>query len=188
MKPYASRSHEDMKTVLLHPDQTGPEIHYYMIRGGSDKKNITIWEPGIIGDEYIKSFGHYHVGNLEETYKILSGEGIIILQWRKKDESGKYIDDQIEKMMVRHVKSGDEVFIPAEAGHLMINIGLTWLVTEDSSPVNFENKNEASMPGHADYEPLRKLHGAAVYIINQNGTPTIKQNPNYSSVPNVTIE
>ena len=37
-----------------------------MIRGGTDKRNITVWEPGTVGGEYIKAYGHYHVGDLNE--------------------------------------------------------------------------------------------------------------------------
>ena len=68
LKPFADRSHEKMKEVLMHPEAQGPEIHYYMIRGGKDKKNITVWEVGTVGGEYIKTYGHYHVGTLDETY------------------------------------------------------------------------------------------------------------------------
>ena len=83
IKPFAERSHEKMKDVLYKPDSSGPEIHYYMIRGGSDKTNITVWESGTVSGEYIKAYGHYHIGNLEETYKVLQGEGIVILQERE---------------------------------------------------------------------------------------------------------
>ena len=38
LNPYASRKHEEMKEVLMSPDASGPTTHYYMIRGGKDKK------------------------------------------------------------------------------------------------------------------------------------------------------
>ena len=38
IQPYAARTHEKMKEVLMNPEASGPELHYYMIRGGSDKK------------------------------------------------------------------------------------------------------------------------------------------------------
>ena len=44
-KHYASRTHEKMQEVLMDPAGKGPAIHYYMIRGGVDQKNITVWEP-----------------------------------------------------------------------------------------------------------------------------------------------
>ncbi len=72
-----------MKDVLMTPRADGPKVHYYMIRGGKDKKNITVWESGTVGGEYIKSYGHYHVGNLSETYEVLAGEGYVLLQRRR---------------------------------------------------------------------------------------------------------
>src|SRR3989344_5015741 len=88
-KHYAARSHEKMKEVLMHPDAEGPAVHYYMIRGGKDQKNITVWEPGKVGEEYIKTYGHYHVGNLEENYSILLGEGIALLPKSGEEKKGE---------------------------------------------------------------------------------------------------
>ena len=115
MKSYASRSHTEMKDVLMNPDSSGPEIHYYMIRGGNDKTNITVWESGVVGNEYIKTYGHYHVGNLEETYTVLQGEGIIILQ-------GKIVDDGVETFKAIKVKAGDKVHIPKNTPSAHINL------------------------------------------------------------------
>jgi glucose-6-phosphate isomerase len=186
--PYASRSHEEMKDVLMQPDANGPLIHYYMIRGGTDKTNITVWEPGQIGEEYIKSYGHYHVGKLDETYTILAGQGLVILQQRATDDAGNPIDDKITDFKIVKVKTGDKVFIPSGMGHLAINTGDTWLVTSDDSPVNFDEKDAVKAPGHADYSPFKKLHGAAFYIINKNGQPSLIKNPNYKQVPTKTLD
>ncbi len=187
MKPYAERTHEKMKEVLLDPEATGPEIHYYMIRGGEGKTNITVWEPGVVGGEYIKAYGHYHVGNLQETYTILEGEGYVVMQTRKTGSDGQPIDDEIETFDAYKVKAGDSVFIPSGCGHYAVNTGKTWLVTSDQSPVDFKEKDPISLPGHADYEPFKKLHGAAYYIIEKNGTPTFMKNPHYKVVPDVTL-
>lgn len=183
MKNYAARTHTEMKEVLMEPKAPGPEIHYYMIRGGTKKTNITVWEAGTVGHEYIKSYGHYHIGKLDETYTVLEGEGIIIMQTRKIDEKGKPIDDEIEFFRAVPVKAGDKVFIPSGAGHLAINTGKTWFVTADDSPVNFEEKNPVSLPGHADYEPFRRLHGAAYYVIEKDGKPSLVKNTLYKKVP-----
>lgn len=163
----------------MHPDVTsGPEIHYYMIRGGKDKKNITVWETGTVGGEYIKTYGHYHVGKLDETYWILEGEGIVLLQ-KRKDEK----DDEIETFYAIPVKAGDSVFIPSGMGHLVVNTGKQWLVTSDDSPVNFEEADPVSLPGHADYEPVKRMHGFAYYCIEEDGKPTLVKNPNYKVIP-----
>lgn len=188
LKAFADRPHEKMKEVLMDPSAYGPEIHYYMIRGGKDKKNITVWETGTVGKEYIKTYGHYHVGDLDETYWVIYGEGIVLLQTRKKDQNGKPIDDEIETFKAINVKAGDHIFIPSETGHLVANIGKTWLVTADDSPVNFEEADPVSLPGHADYEPIKKLQGFAYYVVEKNGQPTLIKNPKYKLVPEASIE
>lgn len=185
---YASRTHDKMKEVLKSPEAKGPAIHYYMIRGGSAKTNITVWEPGTIGDEYIKAYGHYHVGTLEENYTILQGRGIIILQERALDAIGNPIDSEVASFKAISVKAGDKVHIPKNTGHLAINTGDVWLVTSDDSPVDFGESDPVGMPGHADYEPFRKLRGAAYYVVSKGGKPALVKNPNYSKVPEAKIQ
>ena len=75
------------------------------------------------------------------------------------------------------------MFIPSGMGHLVVDTGKEWLVTSDDSPVNFEEADPVSLPGHADYEPLKKLHGFAYYCIDQGGKPTLVKNPNYKVIP-----
>lgn len=183
LKPFADRPHEKMKEVLMRPDAEGPEIHYYMIRGGSDKTNITVWETGTIGGEYIKTYGHYHVGEIDETYHIIAGEGVILLQNRKMDPRGNPIDDEIESFYAIKVKVGDRVFIPSGTGHLAVNTGKVWFATSDDSPVNFEEKDPVSLPGHADYEPIKRLKGFAYYLVEDEGKPKLVKNENYKVVP-----
>ncbi len=187
-QPYAARKHEDMHDVLMHPDAAGPAIHYYMIRGGREKTNITVWEPGTINGEYIKSYGHYHRDDIQETYTILQGEGIVLLQERVIGADGKMIDDEIASVRAIKVKAGDRVVIPLRAGHLAINTGSTWLVTSDDSPVNFSEKDAISKPGHADYTPYQRLHGAAYYVVEKNGQSEFIKNPHYKTVPEVQVE
>ncbi len=180
IKPFAERGHEKMKEVLMNPEASGPAIHYYMIRGGSDKRNITIWEPGTIGGEYIKAYGHYHVGDLEEDYTILEGEGMILLQ-------SPIADGSVSSFKAIHVKTGNTIHIPKNTGHLALNTGKTWLVTSDNSPVNFEEKDAVSLPGHADYEVVKNMNGFAYYVIEQDGKPVFVKNPKYNNVPPVEL-
>ena len=185
--PYAERSHTKMKEILLSPKSSGPKIHYFMIRGGKNKTNITVLESGKIGKEYIKTYGHYHVGKIEETYTILQGRGFVIMQKRKKDKNGEPINTEIKNFKAIKIKAGDKIFIPSEWGHLLVNTGKTWLVSSDNSPVNFKNKNPVSMPGHADYEPFKRLRGAGYYVTEKNNRPCFQKNQNYSSVPEIKL-
>ena len=183
----ALRDHSKMKEVLLDPTAEGPKNHYYMIRGGSDIKNCTVWEFGKVGGEYIKTYGHYHVGDLDETYWIVWGEGIALLQKRAVDSMGKPIDDEIEDFKAIKVKAGDKVYMPKDYGHLLVNIGSTYFITMDDSPVYFEEVDPISLPGHADYEPIKKLQGFAYYVIEENRQPKLIMNPRYKKVPPATI-
>lgn len=178
--PYAARTHEKMQEVLMNPEAPGPAIHYYMIRGGKHKKNITIWETGTVGGEYIKTYGHYHVGQLDETYWIIQGEGIALLQKRAVVD-GIERADVIEEFIAKPVKAGDSVYMPPGYGHLLVNTGSEWFATTDDSPVEGSGDN-ASMPGHADYEPVKAMQGFAYYVVEHEGKPALVKNPRYAEV------
>ncbi len=160
------------------PDASGPPVHYYMIRGGTDMRNVTVWEPGTVGGEYIKTYGHYHIGQLDETYWILLGDGVVLQQ--------KLIDAadpaRVELFRAIVVKPGDSVYMPPGHGHLVANIGKTYLVTADDSPVNFGDKDPVSMPGHADYEMVKQMRGFAYYVVEHDGKPALVKNPLYTEV------
>lgn len=184
---YAERTHEKMQDVLMDPAAQGPAVHYHMVRGGSDQRNITVWEPGLVGQEYIKTYGHYHVGKLDETYWVIFGEGIVLVQKRAVDSSDNPVDDQIEKAYAVHVKPGDAIFIPAEWGHLVANISKTFFATADDSPVNFGDDDPVSLPGHADYEAVKRMQGFCYYIVEKDGEPVLVKNPKYKKVPEINI-
>lgn len=184
-KHYAARLHEKMQEVLMDPDAVGPSIHYYMIRGDMRNgrgNNVTIWEPGTIGGEYIKTYGHYHIGKLDETYIFISGVGIALLQKLAVDEKENMIPDIVEEFKAIPVKVGDELFIPASYGHLVANTGSDFLVTSDDSPVNFGEVNPASLPGHADYELVKQMRGFAFYIVENNNKPALVKNKLYKEI------
>lgn len=176
-EPYAGRTHEQMKDVLAHPDAAGPAIHYYMIRGGSQKKNVTVLETGTVGGEYIKTYGHYHIGDLDETYWFAAGEGIV-LQQKLADPAQPGI---VEECKAIRVKAGESVYMPPGYGHLMVNTGDTWLVMIDDSPVAGAG-DSASMPGHADYETVKRMRGFAYYVVEKDGAPALARNPLYEEI------
>ncbi len=181
-KHYAARTHEKMKEVLMDPNGVGPAIHYYMIRGGVEQKNVTVWEPGTISGEYIKTYGHYHVGELSETYWIVYGQGVALLQKLKENNEGEIIIDEVEDFRAVPVKSGDKIYMPPKYGHLVVNTGKTYFVTVDDSPVYFDDPDPAGLPGHADYEPVKKMRGFAYYVVEHNGQPALKKNLLYKNI------
>ena len=183
---YASRTQEKMRQALMNPAAVGPEIHYHMIRGGNNQ-NVTVWERGKVGNEYIKTYGHYHVGDISETYRVLYGEGIAVVQKRVAGANGTPINDEIEGIYVVHIKSGDALYMPSGWGHLVANIGNGFLVTIDDSPVSFDKADPVSLPGHADYEAVKAMQGFAYYVVEEEGKPSLVKNPKYRKVPEVEI-
>jgi oxalate decarboxylase/phosphoglucose isomerase-like protein (cupin superfamily) len=184
---YASRTYEKMKDVLMDPSAETPFVHYHMIR--SHEGNITIWEKGLVGkdNEYVKTYGHYHIGKLDETYRVLCGEGIAIAQLRATDSNGNPIDDEIETAYAVRVKPGDEIYFAPNWGHLVVNTSNGFFATIDDSPVNFGKADEASLPGHADYESVKKMHGFCYYVVEKEGKPTLVKNSLYKKIPEIQI-
>ena len=179
-KHLATRTNEQMQKVLMNPQAAGPEVHYYMIRGGSRQRNITVWEPGTVGGEYIKTFGHYHVGNLEETYWIVEGQGVLLMQKLAGDEA-----DNVDEFKAQAVKAGDSIHIPSGFGHLVANTGPTFLVTVDDSPVDFSEADPSSLPGHADYSKVEAMQGFAFYVVEHDGRPALVKNSRYRQIGSV---
>ncbi len=187
MNPYAPRTHEEMKEVLLDKNATGPAIHYHMIRGGKEKRNVTTWECGTIGTEFIKAYGHYHVDGIPETYWIKQGQGILLLQKRIMLD-GKPQNDKLESCTAIYVKAGDEINIPGDEGHTMVNIGNTWLVTVDDSPIAGTTPEEISKPAHADYSAIKSLQGFGYYATKSaDGTAQFVPNEHYMELPPIQV-
>ena len=165
----------------MDPSAAGPKEHYYMIRGGSDMRNVTVMEVGTVGGEYIKTYGHYHIGDLQETYWFVFGEGIVLKQ-KLAEENGVPQPDRVEEFVAQKVKAGDSAHMPPGYGHLILNTGKTYLVMIDDSPVDFSGGDSVSMPGHADYEMVKKMRGFAYYVVEHNGQPALVKNKLYKEI------
>lgn len=181
-KHLATRTQEAMRPVMMTPDADGPAVWYYMIRGGKDQHNVTVWEPGTAGGEYIKTYGHYHVGQLDETYTIAEGQGVLLMQKLAQSADGQLDPLHVTEFKAIPVKAGDKQFIPAGYGHLVVNTGSTYLVTIDDSPVDFDERDPVSLPGHADYQLVKQAKGFAFYVVEHDGQPALLKNPTYRTV------
>lgn len=171
MSQMSARNLEKMKEVLMEPDALGPEEMYFMIRG---IPNITIWNPGKVGKEYVKTYGHYHKHNEPESYLVLHGEGIFLMQ-----KMGK-TDDEVVDIKIQKAKVGDVVDIPIGWGHVACNIGKKFLVTADNAPADAEHNQN-------DYTAIQRMHGFAYYILEENGKPALVKNPKYKKIPEINI-
>ncbi|MBE8540527.1 glucose-6-phosphate isomerase family protein [Geoglobus acetivorans] len=171
----------DLKPVLRQPDELKDNFPaYFMYRDayltGEDWEKIkeaglrydyTITPPAVIGDEYIKTYGHYHpkAGKLSfpEVYQVIEGKALFIIQKRSNE------DDQIEDVVAVEVEEGEIIIVPPEYGHVMVNRTDRRLVTS-----NWVCRNFSSI-----YEPYTNLRGACYYLTRLGWV----KNTNYAAVP-----
>lgn len=172
--PTSQRSLEEMKPVLREKNSKGPSICYSVYRGIDDpeapigtRADITVLPPGKIGDEYNKTHGHYHIGEDVETYKVLSGDGIIIMQ------RPNFNFESVEAVRLVRMPVNQQIEIPKGWGHTLINLGSSPLVA-----INYESPEIENL-----YAGYVKKQGAAYYVIEKMGKLELEINKNYGEVP-----
>jgi glucose-6-phosphate isomerase, archaeal len=166
---------------------------YYMYRGVSLTEDITklakanlryditLLQPGIIGNEYIKTIGHVHPisalsiqkNTFTEVYSVLYGSAIYILQkfsCSSLSNPGAPSSQEIEDLILIEASAGDCIYIPSHYGHVTVNIGSEPLIMANVLYSHFQSI----------YEPYKRLKGAAAYILKDGDKPyKIIKNENY---------
>ena len=153
---YSTRSVEQLKDVLMDPKKAHPEgVVYYMFRDvyghGSLRYDVTVIPPRMFGEEYVKTYGHYHSEAKEgksypELYQILNGEAIFVMQTPHRDGSMDVI--------ITKCKKGDVIFVPPNYGHVMIN---------PSHSSTLVSANIVSNSFSSEYGDYKENHGGAYY-------------------------
>lgn len=165
MKLLTYRTLDNLKPILRNPSISGSNNIVYEVHtnlGDAQWVNQTTIQSGHLGQEYTKTFGHYHTTNHEpELYRVKSGEGILVLQKKR-------------EVLLVHAKTGDQILINPEYGHSWSNIGSEPLVLLDNW--SFGHSDE-------DYAFIAKHHGMAYYIVEENGQPKAVANTNYLESP-----
>ncbi len=167
VKPDVRRLY-DMKKVIYDKEwlKTAPNFKlYYMYREVKEKDglkyNITIIPPRMLGKEFVKTKGHYHIGKYGELYIVLKGKAIYLLQ---KEKNGK-----IEDVYYVKAKKGDYIIIPPDYGHITINPSLEELKMADWS----------SKKCKSDYKSIERKKGGCYYYTKSGWV----KNKNYKKVP-----
>ena len=138
---------------------------YLMYRGVKLKKDaatfkkrglqydITVINPGLVGNEFIKTIGHRHPLKPKtktaypEIYEVIYGNTLLLLQEIK--NGGKS-----SKIYLIKARAGEKIIIPPGFGHISINIGNEPLVLANIEATNFKS----------DYSFFKKYRGAAYYV------------------------
>lgn len=135
---------------------------YYIYRKIKEKNGLrydeTLIPPRLLGKEFVKTKGHYHLGNYGELYKVISGEGIFLLQ--KKDEKDVYCVK---------AKKGEYIIVPPHYGHTIIN----------PCSKTLKIGNWVSTKSQSDYETLQRKKGFCYYYTISGWV----KNKNYKKIP-----
>ncbi len=164
-----TKTHKDLEDVLMDPKGTGVREPYFVIR--SSNQSVTVLNPGKNGDEYNKTYGHFHKWQGVETYTCLYGQGVLIMQ--RNDENG-----EAKEFKVVTLHPGKQVEVPAGYGHTLVNIGKEYFVALDNTPINVEH----------NYEPVKAKQGFAYYVVEKKGEIAFEYNRNYSVRPQISSE
>lgn len=145
---------------------------YYMYRGLKQENglryDITIMPAKMLGNEFNKTKGHFHVGHYQEVYTVLEGEAIYLMQ--KLNEQG-----EIEDVFAVKTSAGQSIEIPPFYGHVTIN---------PSETQELKMANWVSPECKSDYSFFEKMQGACYYYTKQGWI----KNENYRDVPELRFE
>jgi len=169
------RKLSDMKNVLYDQEwlKTADDFNLYYMYRGLEKNNgliydITIIPAKMLGNEFNKTKGHYHVGAYQETYTVLEGSAIYLMH--KLGEDGNISDVYAVK-----AEKGDSIIIPSYYGHVTIN---------PSETEELKMANWASEKCKSDYSLFEKMNGACYYYTNEDWI----KNDNYKNIPPLRFE
>jgi len=156
----------DQRTAKANPEQ---EL-YYMYRNIKEENglryDITVIPPFLMGDEFVKTKGHFHCSGHAEIYIVLEGEAIFLMQ--------KGTEEVTDIYAVKAAKD-DIVIVNKEYGHVTIN---------PSARETLKMANWVSPECCSDYKSIEDKKGAAYFY-------TIKgwvKNNNYKNVPEIRFE
>ncbi|MCP6719065.1 MAG: glucose-6-phosphate isomerase [Patescibacteria group bacterium] len=158
----------DMKEVVYDREWLKTALNlelYYMYRGVKEKEDlrydITVIPAQMLGKEFVKTKGHYHIGNCGELYIVLKGKAIYLMQ---KEENGKIID-----VYYVRAEEGDYISIPPQYGHISINPH-----SEELKMANWISKECKS-----NYEKIENKKGGCYYYTKSGWV----KNENYQNTP-----
>ncbi len=175
MKLSSTRTLERLKPVLKNSEIDRPSEVYWVFSDLTKDKwaNLTIITPDKLGDEYPKTFGHYHGTNVSETYHLVEGEGVMQLQKKFMDRD-KWVPEKVSEVVLVKLKPGDELTMTPEWGHSLSNIGELPLLT-------FDNWRAGHSP--TDYSEIERLSGMAYFLVSENDEIKVIPNSNYQDLP-----
>jgi glucose-6-phosphate isomerase len=146
------------------------ESHAELLESRQVRYDITVIYPIPLGQEYPKTYGHYHPvppgrnASYPELYQVLSGRANYLIQRRDPEGLG------LDRAICIEAQQGDVVAMPPGYGHVTINPHPSPLVMANWVASDFDSV----------YDDYEELGGACYYQLN-NGS--FIENPSYGHVP-----
>ena len=184
---YKSKKKLEIKPVIRHLKEIKEVLYdqkwaataadcelYYMYRGmkreNGFRYDITVIPFQMLGQEFIKTKGHYHVRFRQELYEVLEGKGIFLMQKTK--------GSRVEDVYAIKAKKGDILIVPPHYGHITINPG-----KQELKMANWVSENCKS-----DYSFVSKKQGGCYFAIKEKGRFKWVKNENYQEIPKLRFE
>ena len=182
----------DMREVIYDKEwlKTAQNVElYYMYRGVEEKNglryDITVIPPKMLGSEFVKTKGHYHLDNWQEVYNVLEGTAIYLMSRRSgiPPEAG-----QIDDVYAVTAEKGESIIIKPGYGHVTIN---------PSETQELKMANWVSPNCKVDYKSYEEKQGACYYYVKGPasappgrgfGEAKWIKNENYKVVPELRFE
>jgi len=160
-----ARTFAESESVYLEKTNPNRELYWmyrYFEKADDNEKfensnleyDITVIDAGRIGDEYIKTIGHYH-GNVPkanitypEVYEVIDGQIEYLLQ------SKPDANDEFDVVIIL-ADPGDKVVVPPNYGHISVNVGSERAVSS--------NIQKRDLPASSDYNSFAERKGGALY-------------------------
>jgi glucose-6-phosphate isomerase len=129
-----------------------PEIPGELLYG------LSIVHPGLVGDEYYMTKGHFHaVLDTAEIYHCLRGSGVMVMETPEGESA------------IQELEPGRILYVPPRWAHRSVNTSFDQdLVTFFIYPANAGHDY-----GSIEYQGFRKL------VVNQNGRTRVMNNPSW---------
>ena len=156
----------DLKTLYYGVRYMEDSKDKQVFQGNDFMADLTIIEPGKVGDEFVKTVGHYHQyvpgTNIAypEAYEAVFGKFEYLLQ---SEQDG---DGRVDVIWVV-TEPGDKVVMPPNYGHVSMNVG-----KELAIEVDIQKRDN---PNGSDYSMFKERAGGALYRTEKG----LEENPKY---------
>ncbi len=152
---YAYKNPEsDLKTLYFGARYMEKTADEDLIKNHDLMIDATVINPGKVGEEYVKTVGHYHgiipglIISYPEVYEAISGQFEYLLQ-STPDSEGK-----VDVIWVL-AEPGEKVIMPPNWGHVSMNVG-----KDQALEVDVQKKDN---PDASDYSLFKENKGGAFY-------------------------